>query len=127
MVPDATPVATMPPTTAPAVVKYKGCFSRLHRTHGTYSIYCPVGWVASMPSASGFFGAFGAAETVTPPPPPGTVKVADEPTQPPETVPAGTEDTKTPFYKQPLFWVAAIGGVVVVGGGSYMLFRRRKY
>jgi len=31
----------------------------------------------------------------------------------------------TPLYKQPWFWAAIAGGVVVVGGGSYMLFHKK--
>jgi LPXTG-motif cell wall-anchored protein len=120
--------ATVPtPSTTPAIAKYKGCYSRLHKTHGTYSIYCPIGrQPPAGASTAGLFGAFGAlAETVTPAPPAGTVKVADEATQPPGTIPAGTEDTR-PFYKSPWFWAGVIG-VAAVGGGGFLYYRRRRH
>jgi hypothetical protein len=75
------------------------------------------------------FGAvdfFGQAATpaVTPAPPTGVFKVADLPVAPPETPMIGTEDD--PFYKKPLFWAAVAGGVLVVGGGGYALYRRKR-
>lgn len=116
--PGAIPSQAIPPG------KYRGCVSRFHKTRGTFSIYCPIGWVP--PPTLGFFGVLSADEVVTPPPPPGTVKVADTAAQPPDTVPAGTEDTAPPLYKRPLFWIAVGGGALILGTGGYFIFRHRR-
>jgi hypothetical protein len=56
--------------------------------------------------------------------------------QQPKTLPVGVPETTLftfqkatgtlPLYKNPLFWTAIGVGAVAVGGGSYVLYRRRR-
>lgn len=90
--------------------KYRRCIARYNKTNQNFSIYCPT--------PSGGFG-----ESVTPAPPAGTVKVG---TVKDMTEAAGAtrgEDEATPLTSQPKFWFAVVGGLAVVLGGGYLLFR----
>jgi hypothetical protein len=110
----------LPPTQAP---KYSSaCRTRYNASQHMWAVYCPKNMVAK----SGLAGMFGALAdvAVTPPPPDGMVKVADETEQPTGATPDGQEQDQ-PFYKNWKFWAAVGGGVAVLGGGSYLIFRRR--
>jgi LPXTG-motif cell wall-anchored protein len=124
MIPISQILTTLPGMTA--TTKYAGCLSRFNTSRSVYSIYCPQAQVtAGLGSmVSNHLGELGA--TVSPPPPPGYVKTAEEVVQPAGVTPAGTEED-VPFYKKWWFWTAAVGGAAVIGGGSYFLFRRKKH
>jgi LPXTG-motif cell wall-anchored protein len=66
------------------------------------------------------------ASEVTPPPPEGFVKAAEVTTLPRagETQ-AGDERDKFFRLKNPLMWAAFAGAAAIVGGGGYVLYRRR--
>jgi hypothetical protein len=121
---------TMVPQTAtpPRVIiipKYNGCTSRFHKTRRTFSVYCPVGWVAPQNTSVQLGHGFGA--DVTPPPPPNMIKVADEVAEPPEAPANGaTEDDVKPFYKNWKFWAIALTAVAAIGAGGFVIYRRRK-
>jgi hypothetical protein len=112
------------------------CVARFNKTRKVFSIFCPVGSAAAIaateavPAGFGIYsddfrclygdcGGFGQDASDTPPP--GTVKVGET-----GVLPSGVSEIDKPFFKKPLFWIAAIGGVAVVGGGSYWLIRRRR-
>jgi hypothetical protein len=114
----AAPLPTMP--TAP-VSKYPvGSMTRFNTTRGLFVIYAPI--------AAGFGDAFGAlGASVTPPPPAGTVAVGVAATAPTGVPQVGTEKDVGFFSaSNPWFWATVAGAVVVVGGGSYMIFRRKR-
>ncbi len=117
--------------------RYSGCIARFNRTRKVFSIYCPVGSAGAQPglglSDGEYFrclrgGCSGLGEdTVTPPPPTGMVKAAEVTTLPGagETQ-AGEERDKFWRLGNPLMWVAIAGAATVVGGGSYVLYRRKR-
>jgi len=112
---------------APIVVtpqrKYpQGSVARYNVTRRMWSIYAPTG---STVSGLGIFGlVYGLGQDL---PPPGTTKAGDEPEpRDPvtgETIPQTPDKEGVPIYQKPLFWVAVIGGVAVVGTGGYFLLR----
>lgn len=125
------------PGTAPTVGRFQGCIARFNRTRKVFSIYCPVGSAASMPGLGtidqeyfrclrGNCTGLGADE-VTPAVPAGFVKAAEVTTLPRagETQ-AGEERDRFFRLGNPLMWAAIAGAATVVGGGSYMLYRRKR-
>ena len=111
-------------TVAP-VAKYMGCVSRFHKTRRTFSVYCPVGWMAPAGTSAQLGFGFGAA--AVPAPPPNSIKVADEIVEPAEAPSNGAvEDDAKPFYKNWKFWAIVAGSVAVVGTTSYVIYRRRR-
>lgn len=117
--------------------RYTGCLARYNRTRRVFSIYCPIGSQAAQPGLGlgdqEYFrclrdGCTGlGADTVTPPPPTGFVKAAEV-----TTLPGAGEtqagDEKDKFFRlgNPLMWAVFAGAATVVGGGSYMLYRRKR-
>jgi hypothetical protein len=79
-------------------------------------------WSVYSPLAGGLAG-LGA--DVEPPVPTGFVKVAEEVVPPADVPKAGEETDKRPWYKNPYVWLA-VGGTVVVGGGTIYMVRRRR-
>lgn len=117
--------------------RYQGCLARFNRTRKVYSIYCPVGSAGAQPGLGLGDGEYfrclrgnctGLGEdTVTPPPPSGFVKAAEVTTLPGAgETPAGEERDKFWRLGNPLMWAAIAGAATVVGGGSYMLYRRKR-
>lgn len=108
------------------------CATRFNTTTKTWSVYCPGGVVPS--GLAGMFGdPLALGESVTPPPPvdPSTgmpmVKVASEASAPNGTpVASPSEERERPWWQNWKLWAAVGGGVAVVGGGSYFLFRRKR-
>ncbi len=126
------PVQLQPPTpavtpTGPGSRYAVGCVARFNTTRGVYNIYCPP----SVAAPAFGLGDASAVPTVTPPPPVGAI--APTGTETVTTFPinaagvpqVGDEQNVVPLFKNPLFWVAVASGVVVVGGGSYLLFRHK--
>ena len=104
------------------------CATRFNKTTNTWSVYCPGGTVPS-----GFGDAFGMLGAVSPAPPidPATgqpmVKVASEASAPQGTpVASPSEEKELAWWQNWKFWAAVGGGVAVVGGGSYLIFRRKR-
>lgn len=141
----APPAASTPPAPAPTVpenpalptivepsvpvpapgLRFQGCISRFNTTRKVFVVYC-----RAQPSLAGWSGnAPNAVDTnnVTPPPPTGFVKQGEFATQPGEgETPAGHERDKFFRLKNPLMWITIFGTAAVLGGGSYVLYRRRR-
>jgi len=124
-------------TTTTASGRYAGCIARFNRTRKVYSIYCPAGSAGATPGLGAAYGEYfrclrgncvGLGETtVTPPPPSGFVKAAEVTTLPGAgETPAGEERDKFWRLGNPLMWAAIAGAATVVGGGSYMIYRRKR-
>jgi len=123
----------MPPITG----RFNGCLARFNRTRKVYAIYCPVGSTAATPGLGIYDGEYFrclrgnctglGADTVTPPVPGGFTKVAEVTTLPRagETQ-AGEERDKFFRLGNPFMWAAIAGTAAVVGGGGYMIFRRKR-
>jgi len=136
--PGVTPLPTpVPePIVTPGPGRYQGCLARFNRTRKVYSIYCRAGSTGAQPGLGTIDQEYfrclrdnctGLGEdTVTPPPPSGYVKAAEVTTLPGagETS-AGEERDKFFRLGNPLMWAAIAGAATVVGGGSYMLYRRK--
>lgn len=117
--------------------RYSGCIARFNRTRKVFSIYCPVGSAGAQPGLGFSDGEYFrclrgncvglGADQVTPPVPTGMVKAAETTTLPGagETQ-AGEERDKFWRLGNPLMWAAIAGAATVVGGGSYILYRRKR-
>jgi len=118
--------STVVPSKYPA-----GSVQRYNVTRGVWSIYAPKRAGLGIFSGLGIWGPMPVEL-----PPAGTEKIGEEPAKQPGVPDAGQETDKptvsavqtppeAPFYKKPLFWVAVVGGVAVVGTGGYLLLRRK--
>lgn len=116
--------------------RYSGCVARFNRTRKVFAIYCPVGSTGAQPGLGiadqeyfrclrGNCVGLG-ADTVTPPPPAGMVKAAEVTTLPGAgEQSAGEERDKFWRLGNPLMWAVIAGAATVVGGGSFVLYRRK--
>lgn len=133
----AKPMAVAPTAAAaPAmpVSKYPtGSIARFNVTRGVWVVYAPA--AAAFPAGLGYAYTMGdpclggdcsgLGQEVDPPPPPGTIKVGEEAAAPAGVTQGGQEKDKKPLYKQPLFWGAIGLGVLALGTGAYVIFRRK--
>lgn len=113
------PSAPAAPAATPAAAAAPGTYPP-----GTITAFNPSTnmWRVAVPVALGLgiFGAPAAFTEVAPAqsPPNGATQVSQTQFE---------KQTGTlPIYKRPLFWVAVVGGVAVLGGGGYLLFRRKR-
>ena len=65
------------------------------------------------------------APDVTPAPPPGLYYAGTSAFQPPGTINGGTE-SDVPIWEKGWFWGVIAGAVAVVGGGAYLITRKRR-
>jgi hypothetical protein len=132
------PVEPLPPPSTPETEgKFRGCIARFNRTRKVFAIYCPIGSEGATPGLgvydAEYFRCLGTnctglgADTVTPPPPAGFVK-AVEVTTLPRAGETQSGDERDKFFRlgNPLMWAAFAGTAAVVGGGGYMLYRRKR-
>jgi hypothetical protein len=114
-----------PPVVPLAKSRYpEGTIAAFDATVGQYRIAIPVG--TQLPTQLGAFGALDLGATE-----PTHNEVALDLTVPPQVpvVPLRTLQIQTgtlPLHKNPKFWIAIGVGVVVVSGGGYVLYRRRR-
>jgi LPXTG-motif cell wall-anchored protein len=131
------PVEPLPLPTPEPEGKFHGCIARFNRTRKVYAIYCPIGSQGATPGLgvydAEYFRCLGTnctglgADTVTPPVPAGFVKSAEVTTLP-RAGETQSGDERDKFFRlgNPLMWAAIAGTAAVVGGGGYMLYRRKR-
>jgi hypothetical protein len=117
-------VAPTAPTarTAPTSIYPTGSVARFNTSKNLYAIYAPIGAKAGL----GGVNIFGLGADVTPAPPAGMIQVGTSATLPAGVTNVGIEKDAFFSLSNPWMWASIVGGVAVVGTGSYLLFRRKQ-
>jgi hypothetical protein len=121
-----TPSGKQSPPSSSALAKYAGCVARFNTTRKVFAIYCPPA-----PSGLGIFGGFG-VDTVVPPVPSTPagvpfVKTVETPTLPQQgETHVGSEKDKFFRLNNPFMWLAFAGTAAAIGGGGYVIYRRKR-